>query len=220
MATVRMSRSLVWDIEKNAKKKFDLVNAEKEFPIADTWFNTNIRPKIENATEKMEEVFDGSLSLSMDQEVEKLYINTVFPNTPQGDNLEESDRKETYQLHFTSEQTIPKFMTSNWNTIKLDLNFQDPFVKELEQIRSFNSEISKARHAYKNRVIDTVEEFTTLNQALKAWPALKDLVPQEKIAKVHQKVQRKAKQQQQREAIEVQEQELNEVILTANLLES
>jgi len=220
MATVRMSRSLVWDIEKNAKKKFDLVNAEKEFPIADTWFNTNIRPKIENATEKMEEIFDGSLSLSIDQEVEKLYINTVFPSTNQGDNLEESDRKETYQLRFTSEQTIPKFMTSNWNTINLDLNFQDPFVKELEQIRSFNSEISKARHAYKNRVIDTVEEFTTLNQALKAWPALKDLVPQEKIAKVHEKVQRKAKQQQQREAIEVQEQELNEVILTANLLES
>ena len=46
----------------------------------------------------------------------------------------------------------------------------------------------------------------------------KDLVSQDKIDKVYEKVERKAKQQQQREAIEVQEQELNSVILTASLL--
>ena len=39
------------------------------------------------------------------------------------------------------------------------------------------------------------------------------------MQKVYEKVERKAKQQQQREHIEVQEQELNEVLLTANLLE-
>ena len=52
----------------------------------------------------------------------------------------------------------------------------------------------------------------------RAWPALKDLVSQDKIDKVYEKVERKAKQQQQREAIEIQEQELNSVILTASLL--
>jgi hypothetical protein len=40
------------------------------------------------------------------------------------------------------------------------------------------------------------------------------------VQKVYEKVERKAKQQQQREAIAVQEQELNEVLLTANLLEN
>ena len=93
-----------------------------------------------------------------------------------------------------------------------------PLLSELVSIREHNDKVYNGGREYKQKVQETIASFTTLNQALKAWPALKDFVPQSKIDKVYEKVERKAKQQQQREAIEVQEQELNSVILTASLL--
>jgi len=91
-------------------------------------------------------------------------------------------------------------------------------IAQLFKIRRENDLRANERNNYRRTVSNTIESFTTLNQALKAWPALKDLVSQDKIDKVYEKVERKAKQQQQREAIEVQEQALNSVILTASLL--
>lgn len=98
----------------------------------------------------------------------------------------------------------------------VDLNC--PLIAELFTTREYNDKLYIGGRDYKQKVQETIASFTTLNQALKAWPALKDLVPQSKIDKVYEKVERKAKQQQQRETIEVQEQELNSVILTASLL--
>ncbi len=93
-----------------------------------------------------------------------------------------------------------------------------PLFSELVSIRQHNDKVYSGGIDYKHKVQETIASFTTLNQALKAWPALKDFVSQSKLDKVYEKVERKAKQQQQREAIEVQEQELNSVILTASLL--
>lgn len=93
-----------------------------------------------------------------------------------------------------------------------------PLFAQLISIRQHNDKVYEGGRDYKQKVQETIASFTTLNQALKAWPALKDFVPQDKINKVYEKVERKAKQQQQREAIEIQEQELNSVILTASLL--
>jgi hypothetical protein len=93
-----------------------------------------------------------------------------------------------------------------------------PLVEEAFNTRMYNdNQYEGARH-YKDKVRETISSFTTLNQALKAWPALKDLVDQDKIDKVYEKVERKAKQQQERESIQIQEQELNSVLLTASLL--
>ena len=64
-----------------------------------------------------------------------------------------------------------------------------------------------------------VEQFTTLNQALKAWPALAKLCPPEKISKVHEKQQRKRKEAENRAKIIPIENEINQTILTASLLE-
>ena len=63
-------------------------------------------------------------------------------------------------------------------------------------------------------------KFTTLNQALKAWPALSKLVEPEKLAKVHEKQQRKRKQEQQKQMADevVLDNELNKTILTASLI--
>ena len=104
------------------------------------------------------------------------------------------------------------------NPFREHVDLSCPLLSELVSIREYNDKVYTGGRQYKQKVQEAIAAFTTLNQALKAWPALKDLVPQDKIDKVYEKVERKAKQQQQREAIEVQEQELNSVILTASLL--
>ena len=125
-------------------------------------------------------------------------------------------------------QVLKMFNTgSNYNNDELQLDLvintdnavpDCELIAELYKIRRENDLRANERNNYRRTVSNTIESFTMLNQALKAWPALKDLVAQDKIDKVYEKVERKAKQQQQREAIEVQEQALNSVILTASLL--
>ena len=65
-----------------------------------------------------------------------------------------------------------------------------------------------------------LKQFTTLNQALRAYPALDKLVDADLMAKVHKKQERKRKQEAQKEkAIDLdQSTKLTEDILTASLL--
>jgi hypothetical protein len=100
----------------------------------------------------------------------------------------------------------------------LKLLLDCPLVEEAFNTRMYNDNQDRGARQYKDKVRETISSFTTLNQALRAWPALKDLVDQDKIDKVYEKVERKAKQQQERESIEIHEQELNSVLLTASLL--
>ena len=106
----------------------------------------------------------------------------------------------------------------NQNFYNAEVALDCPLVAEAFNTRMYNDNQYLGAKRYKEKVKETVSSFTTLNQALKAWPALKDLVDQDKIDKVYEKVERKAKQQQERESIQIQEQELNSVILTASLL--
>jgi len=100
-----------------------------------------------------------------------------------------------------------------------DVVLDCPLIKEVFNTHHYNDKLYDGKRAYKQTVRETIANFSTLNQALKAWPALKDLVPQDKIDKVYEKVERNVKVRLQREAIEVQEQALNSVILTASLLD-
>ena len=84
----------------------------------------------------------------------------------------------------------------------------------------YNYKIRALREESKDKVNELLCKFTTLNQALKAWPALSKLVEPEKIAKVHEKQQRKRKQEQQKEIADqvVLDNDLNKTILTASLI--
>jgi len=107
-----------------------------------------------------------------------------------------------------------------YSTITIKLPREHEFVQQCEAIDKHNDACRTGEREYINKIEEAISDFSTLNQALKAWPALKDLVDDQYVQKVYEKVERKAKQQQQREAIAIQEQELNEVLLTANLLEN
>jgi|5_EtaG_2_1085323.scaffolds.fasta_scaffold00886_13 hypothetical protein len=66
-----------------------------------------------------------------------------------------------------------------------------------------------------------LEKFTTLNQALKAWDGIRNLVDSDRLAKVNEKVYRKRKQQKQKQAVDTTMDDvgINDTLLTASLLE-
>ena len=95
-------------------------------------------------------------------------------------------------------------------------------VNKVSEIASFNrlNYFKKLRKQHK--FTDTLREFTTLNQALKAWPALSKVVQEawpEKMVTVHKKTERRAQEKKNKEMMDGVAQELNTVILGGSLLE-
>ena len=219
MATVRMSRRLLSEIRSAARKKYVTVNPYKDFHSADTWVNETFKNKIPSFVEKAKEHFGGDyIDFDRQAEVNNLVIKTT--KIVQDDNGVEDHIKTTYQCSFDTYTTTPKFMMDGYSTITIKLPREHELVQQCEAVDKHNDACRTGEREYINKIEEAISDFSTLNQALKAWPALKDLVDDQYVQKVYEKVERKAKQQQQREAIAIQEQELNEVLLTANLLEN
>ena len=219
MATVRMSRRLLSEIRTTAREKFKKVNPYKDFPSADTWVTETFKNKVPSFIQKTKEHFNGEyFNFDKIEEVNKLDIHTT--KIVQDDDGVEDHIKTTYRCPFDTYTTIPKFMTERYETFSVHLPREHFLVQQCEAVDKHNEACRDGERQYVNKIEEAIEPFSTLNQALKAWPALKDLVDDQYVQKVYEKVERKAKQQQQREAIAIQEQELNEVLLTANLLEN
>jgi len=239
MSTVRMSDQLQRDITRKAEDMYDRAHPYQEFPeylgnkiytkyLKDDLENvsshvlSNMPNEISNRKLKMAEVTDLSITSNY-------CIHKNATDDPEDYNGEPEFGEHRFMIKVIGGyQVLKMFNTgSNYNNDELQLDLvintdnavpDCELIAELYKIRRENDLRANERNNYRRTVSNTIESFTTLNQALKAWPALKDLVSQDKIDKVYEKVERKAKQQQQREAIEVQEQALNSVILTASLL--
>jgi len=214
MATVRMSDRLLRDIRNNAKEKYRVVNPEKEYPLADMFYSENIAPKLDKLVQQFSETLDNMVNYTM-KNVEQINFNVDVPC----DDPDRPVKTETYTCKFSSERNIPSFMSSSWYSGEVNLPFEHEFAQQLYNISQYNKKRKEQEHTYVDKIENVCKEFSTLNQAMKAWPALKDLVPAEKVQKLYEKVNRKAKQQQQRDFIVEQEQELNEVLLESKLLE-
>jgi len=214
MATVRMSDRLLRDIRQNAKEKYQVVNPEKEYPLADTFYSENISPKLDKLLQQFSETLNNMVNYTM-KSVEQINFNVDVPS----DDPARPVKTETYVCRFSSQRNIPSFMSSSWYSGEINLPFEHEFAQQLYSISEYNKKRKEQEQTYVNKIESVCQEFSTLNQAMKAWPALKDLVPAEKVQKLYEKVNRKAKQQQQRNFIVEQEQELNEVLLESKLLE-
>jgi len=214
MATVRMSDRLLRDIRQNAKKKYQVVNPEKQYPLADTFFNENISPKLDKLIQQFNETLNNMVNYTI-KSVEQLNFNIDVPT----DDPARPIVTETFSCKFSSERKVPSFMSSSWYSAEINLPFEHEFAQQLYNISQYNKKRKEQEHTYVDKIENVCKEFSTLNQAMKAWPALKDLVPQDSVQKLYEKVNRKAKQQQQRDFIVEQEQELNEVLLESKLLE-
>jgi hypothetical protein len=248
MSTVRMSSNLQYEIADKAKRMFEKANPEKEFDsmLGNKLYDKYLKEKLETMQsfllmeENQSVLLRNTISI---REIYQLNLKLVYSELQKTTDYDGNDVPEivTQDMRFSLPVTNRQIMAllssepdSYRDAVRVDLILDIsgeneegnaskvvldcPLVEEAFNTRIYNDKQYEGARHYKDKVRKTISSFTTLNQALKAWPALKDLVDQDKIDKVYEKVERKAKQQQERESIQIQEQELNSVLLTASLL--
>lgn len=240
MATVRMADYLRHNIVKKFKQLYDKSNPpiEQKAYHGDKLYETLLSGKIEKLNQQIVESFGNIIELNeLLMETDTLKIKTdmmLYDSEREYDEVKDTHSykiKEKFrddveiEVPLSSKSLMFVQKEGYYETpaaIYVDnADIPDAAKEYIEKIKK-NHQDESYRDAKKyidsEKVDETLLQFTTLNQALKAWPALSKLVPQDKISKVHEKQQRKRKEQQQRSKVAPVEQNLNKTILTASLL--
>ena len=216
MATVRMSDKLKDEIRQEAARQFENVNPEQSFSldIGDRVYNKYVEPLVQdiNKIKQSHDINDSYLNMSESAEI-TVEIHHSFTKEKVTDGYIEP-------LKMSASRIMPgagNSYTSTKCTFKL-LHDSLEAVELLGVIKA-NEDIKISHRQYTRKVGDTLDNFTTLNQALKAWPGLEKLVTNDwAIQRVNEKITRRKKAQEQRQEIELDEVELNSVILTNSLI--
>ena len=241
MSTVRMSDYLTNMIISEFKKSFDKANPPLEDvpKYGDLIYNTYIGPGIKSLKETADEAFKSigfdadTLFASVNQlTLEAAITRSECSNQSLGE-MKSSPQvtktlKEKHRLTIplTTERLVPvsidKSYSSRYSTpITLAISrHEDKNVEYLCARLEYNLELQAKRWLAAKQVENLLREFTTLNQALKAWPALSKLVSADKLSKVHTKQERKRKQDLQKEVADriVVSGDLNKTILAGALI--
>jgi len=240
MATVRMADYLRHNIGKKFKELYDKSNPpiEQEPHHGDKLYETLLSGKVQELAHQVQESFGDLVDIDdLLVETESLKLKTKIMLYDWEREWDEEKSINTYviQERFVEQETIEVPLSSSVNMFSNNqryyteaapingdaIDIPEAAKEYIEIIKKNHQEESKRkakRYVDAEKVEQTLDQFTTLNQALKAWPALSKLVPQDKISKVHEKQQRKRKEQQQRSKVVPVEQNLNKTILTASLL--
>ena len=243
MATVRMADYLKRDITTKFKKLYNKSNPKLEHStyVGDKLYDLLLGAKTEEFKEQVSNTFGAYIN------PEKFFLKSnklpvslsmlIYKDVRDFDDIqnkyvvkveEEFEDEREIELPLSGKYLQLVDLSTSWTTqavtMKLD-NYEEKeeqlfqlYTKKIISVEQRETKRLAKRAADVHKVEQALEQFTTLNQALKAWPALTKLVDQDKISKVHEKQQRKRKEQQQRSKIKPIEQGLNQTILTASLL--
>jgi len=236
MSTVRMSDYLRRDIVNKFEDSHEKSkpNLELDTTRGDTIYNKYIGSNVEQAKEGLRnslgDILDADKMFGKSNTL-KCSVPLNVTNTEWGDddtyqsvtNLEEEHR---LTIPLSSERIVPMGIDQGgYSTYAQEIIFnfdryEDADLNYLCECVEYNYKIEAQRRIAGSKVNQLLMKFTTLNQALKAWPALSKLVEPEKLAKVHEKQQRKRKQEQQKQMADevVVDNDLNKTILTASLI--
>lgn len=209
MKTVRLSRQLRWDITKAAEKKFDNANPGKEEP--QDGYAALLRLGIFDKTNKMKESFKTIWGYDMPMRTVN-YVKLVCEYTN-----EEGYEKYTALNMPTATCEMPRFLTS-YDTIELDVGPTDADIVAAYQVQTYNEDLRQKRREHTSKLDMVMDRFSTLNQLLKAAPYIKDLVPQEKITKMHEVDDRSGRRAALAEIADEELQDLRETLLEDALL--
>ena len=234
MATVRMSDELVNRLTDQYRKDYDKTSPNQEVPssVGDTIYKHTMEVGVEKFRKLMDEVPSVKTN-----EVENNFFTKNSSMSVKVNAFEYStdDDGHTVKEAIVADEDIPlstertQFATGYSSTVTLNLYDEDKTnpdlaesVNKVSEVASFNrlNYFNKQNKEHKFR--STLREFTTLNQALKAWPALSKVVQEawpEKMVTVHKKTERRAQEKKNKEMMDGVAQDLNTVILGGSLLE-
>lgn len=218
MATVRMSDKLKWATVDEAERQFANVNKNKEISldIGDAIYTKYVLPVVESTQSFILKYPNVKNFIRLDT-ASSLQIGFVIPAY---DDQTEMTYSSSNTIEMSAERTTPAAGNNNYhNHVSFYIPHDCEEAIQIKEIRDYNEDISTRAYEYRNKVSDTLDNFTTVNQALKAWPALEKLITDSWVLqRVNEKVQRKKKQDEQRAEIELNETDLNSVILTNALI--
>mgnify|MGYP003122231849 FL=1 len=218
MATVRMSDKLKWATVDEAERQFENVNKKKEISldIGDAIYTKYVLPVVETSQSFIVKHSNVKNFIKLDTS-SSLQVGFVIPAH---DDQTEMTYSSSNTIEMSAERTIPSSTNNNYhNHISFYIPHDCEEAIQIKEIRDHNEDIATRAYEYRNKVSDTLDNFTTVNQALKAWPALEKLITDSWVLqRVNEKVQRRKKQDEQRAEIELNETDLNSVILTNALI--
>lgn len=219
MATVRMSDKLVEAAVDEAERQFENVNKKKEIPLdlGDLIYTNYVQPVLE-AAKLLQTTHPHVKNFMRFEDQTTLSIGFIVPNTDVNDKRDVNYTSDM-ELNMSAAREVPGSGARHYNTTAFYIPFDCEEAVQIREVTNFNEDCSIRRREYRDKVRDTLNNFTTVNQALKAWPALEKLITDPWVLqRVNEKVQRKKKQAEQRAEIELNETDLNSVILTNALI--
>ena len=234
MATVRMSDELVNRLTDQYRKDYDKTSPNQEVPssVGDTIYKHTMEIGVQKFRKLMDEVPSVKTN-----EVENNFFTKDSTMSVKVNAFEYSidDDENTIKEAVVADEDIPlstertQFGMGYSSTVTLNLYDGDETnpdlaeaVNKVSEVASFNRLNAFNKKEKEHKFRSTLREFTTLNQALKAWPALSKVVQEawpEKMVTVHKKTERRAQEKKNKEMMDGVAQDLNTVILGGSLLE-
>ena len=221
MATVRMSQRLISDMVSTATRKYETQNQTKPFPATagdDIVISEGLRDKAAATQKFMESTWSNVIRTDTDT-VSSIYIKSTITKSFPDSEDEDEEHYQTYALELSTPLELPQGCGARYGSIDIHVKPDNEIFVQCYSIDQDNKRINNAQYDFRNSLRRTLEQFTTLNQALKASDgSYAALVPQETMTRVMQKEDRK---QRNIELAEIAQQDisgLKEILLTDSLL--
>jgi hypothetical protein len=246
MSTVRMSSYLKDEIIATFKKSFDKANPPlpDDPKYGDLIYNTHVAPSITAIQEVANRTLEGLCDPdNLFAKGNHIYLTAPIkrfkvkrPTLADGSISSQQEYQIESTLHedqkidipLSTFRLMPVEVVSSYNhghcyasAARFEIpRHKDANVEYVCACLEYNNELRAKQDLAVKHVQNLLGKFTTLNQALKAWPALAKLVDSDKISRVHVKQERKRKQELQKELADdlVVSGELNKTILAGALI--
>ena len=214
MKTVRLSSNLKYDIRRVAENKFSKANPSKEYPSdgMQLFIDEGYQLKIDKTVKHFKDVWGFDMPTT---EARELVISSShYIADEDGD---ESEHHKSYTLTLPNVK-VPNTLLRYGDSMRVEVKPDNATFLACVEIEMFNSKIRDNLYNYKNKIVDVLDRFSTLNQLIKAAPYMKDLVPQERLQKMHEVDDRSGRRAAQAELADNELSELREVLLEDALL--
>lgn len=215
MKTVRLSQSLKYDIRRAAEKKYDSANPKKEYARdgMQIFVDLGYQQKIDATCTHFKQVWGFDMPLNT---VRYLIISSQYLDSTDDEGNEHYETK-SFTLDLPNVE-IPSALVRYGDEMRVKVDPDNPVFLHCIETEMFNSNRDRKRREYVNNLDSVLDRFSTLNQLMKAAPYIKDLVPQERLQKMHEADDRSGRRKEQAELAETELSELREVLLEDALL--
>jgi len=214
MKTVRLSEQLKRDIKRAAETKYNNANPQKDYPKdgMQLFIDQGYQQKIDTTTQQFKDVWGYEIPTNVVNELQ--ISSSVVTEDSDGDEYQ-SDKSFILQL---PDLTIPKVLVQYGDRMRVKVEPDNPTFLQCVEVEMFNDNLYTKKREYIDNIRSVLDRFSTLNQLMKAAPYIKDLVPQERIQKMHETDDRTGRRQEQAEIADTELAELREVLLEDALL--